>query len=607
MAKARPTPPPQIEAVERGWYVPPLTRNPARQQWPHRLVFWDCQGEPRDDGGFDLACAVAHLHQRVGPPGEHEYEPAAYAACATAAELWQVVDGWTRRKESMRLYAHDHTRPLGMAEWWRHLGEAMGYTGTPGRDFLWSTGGQVPYLRLRRDGRSPITFCDAWDLFGCTPSQLAADLDWPDPQPQDDHQLRASWAVQVTAAAVLRYLARLRDLGVTPRGFTGPSHGFAVMRTLHLQPHHVEHHGDAVLWAVEDASRMGGRREAWRHGVVAEPCEDWDYQHAHASICRNPVPSRCFHAEATPMAVVMQSERWVDLQEWIVETEVPCVPYRDRRRGLVFPVGRFPATLWAPEAAMAMRHGATLRPGGRRWRYELVPSLAGWAEWIIEQMADPDALWRRVCKRWSHTTPGKWGQSNSTYETSGTHGFWDSQEFELRYCDRHPDGYDRMLYSPAGVWGIRDAQQPAEYANYAIQSWIMSQSRIRLWRAMQAAGLANVVQVNTDGLVVTRRGAASLEAVGVPGLRPKHEYRRGVDVRNAQAVLDLDRRQHRDKVAGLPHGAVRTGPDTWDTETWHQGLVTGPVVVPRVWTLPPGPLGRVRAADGQTTPYLVRK
>ena len=609
--KLKPTAVPAPEPVEGGWDVRGLTTNPTYQQWPHRLVFWDCEAEQLEGGAFAFALAHARLYVRDGDPGEHTYEPQAELLVESPQALWETIDSWTRAKDAMRLYASQHVFDLGVSGALDHL-RHLGYTFQPGRDMVWSASGDAPYLRMHRGTRAALTFIDTVSLFHHGTARLARDLDRGEQPSLDELAERCQWDTATIAAAVLRYLERLRGLGVTPRGLTGPGNGFHLMRTLHLIPGSVHHHQDAALYEAEDQSRkLGGRREAWRHGRLEQPLYDWDYRNAHAVICLAPVPSRPRLKWEGPK---LSGAGVTALQEWIVETDVPCVPYHDPNRGTIYPVGRFPATLWGPEATLALDEGARLVPGGRRWEYDLRLALRPWAEWVLEQLEDADPIWVHACKAWSQTVPGKWGQSHGVYELADHHSpieavpFAEGQAFVVGHCGRdYWQGFSRIIRLPHETWGVRDEQEPADHANYAIQSWIMSQARIRLWRAMRAAGLPNVVTVNTDGLVVDEEGNRRLERARIDGLRMKHKYREGADVRNAQGLIDLDDAHPLHKIGGLPRGSEQVGPETWATEVWHQSLVDGPSALEGVWRMPPGPLGRIRRPEGRTEPYRAAK
>lgn len=599
--KLRPVAVPMQPMVQGGRFVAPLTSSPERQRWPHRLVFWDCEAEQTEAGGFEFLCAHAQLYTRQRD--SYTYQAGEQLLADSPAELWDAIHSWTRHKETMRLYAKNMVFDLGVSCWAEHLWERLGYRGTPGQDMHWSASSVTPWLGLHLGDRAKLTFVDTTSLFHCSSDRLGRDLGRPPQPPLDDPEARCRWDTETLAAAVLAYLERLRQLGVSPAAPSGTGHGFAVLRTRFLEPRQVVHHTDEELWQVECQSRNGGnRREGWRHGAISEPLQEWDYQNAHLHICLEPLPSRVrdpLYAAALPGADE------TTLQEWLVATDVPCVPYQKPDGSVIYPVGRFPALLWGPEAALALDNGATLAPAGRLWRYQLAPVMRPFAEWCLDELAaQDDPLWARVLKSWSHQVVGKWGQANSTYQAVDEPWpqEWQGPPFAEAWQVDHPDGYSRVLHTDVGAWGIRDEAEPASYANVALQSYVMALVRVRLWRAMQAAGLDEVVYVNGDGLVVTRRGGKALERAGLPGLRPKYDYPQGLEVWNAQAVLDRSAEQHH-KVAGLPRGSERIGPTTWATETWHQGLLDAPVVRRGVWRLPVGPLGRVRAADGRTMPY----
>lgn len=605
--KLKATRPPHPQVVLGGYPVKPLSPDPKWHRWAHRLVFWDVETNEREDGVHVFALAYGRLYLRQP---DLSYEWADQALVGSPAAWWDVVHGWTRAKQTMRLYAANHAFDLGASAWYEHLWSRLGYTADLGKDLFWVASADAPYLSLKGPrGRGRVTFVDTSTLHIGSPAQLGRDLDMPRRPGLEEQEARCRWDVEALAGGTLRYLDRLRGLSVRGTDPTGTGAGFAVYRTLFLQPGSVIHHTDEALYEAEQASRYGGRREAWLHGRIEEPLEEWDYEHAHLNICLDDLPARAGAGSAGRSGVLT-------LQEWIVETDVPCVPYRDPQRGLVYPVGRFPATLWDDEAALALDAGARLEPGGRLWAYHAEPVMRTWAEWMLQELTtSDDPIWQRVLKSWSHQVVGKWGQSMTVYEplAPGAPGSnwpaeWNSgAAFAVAHQVGNPDGYGRILHSDMGAVGIKEDAAPADHANYAIQSYVMAKTRIRLWTAMKAAGLENVVQVNGDGMIVTQAGGRKLRRMGIPGLRVKRAYPLGVEVRNAQGIIDLDPEAPIHKLSGLPRGATRVGPDRWEADVWQQGLLGAPVRRPGVWAYPEGPLGRARRPEGLTGPYRVAR
>jgi hypothetical protein len=432
---------------------------------------------------------------------------------------------------------------------------------------------------------------------------------------------RLRWDVRVVAAALIEHLYPWVAANHShPRVTSGASLGYTLMRTNHLAPKSVIHHNDPDLSQAEMvAAGGGGRREAWRHGDVSEPLEEWDYTMAHPTICLERLPVR-----ATDRAWYDPSNpgRYMYLHRVLVSQDQPLLPVRHDTKGMIYPTGRFDTIVWGDELAYATSQGLEVIEHRGQWAYVAEPVLAPWAEWIMDEVMNPDVdpIVARCMKQWSHTLVGKTGTRWSETREVTDLVQWPTLEVNLfgkggiAVCNCGYDLFDmwvdRIAYvpDPSGeggrAWAINDDAGPAATSCPSIMSYVMSQQRIRMWKAMRAAGLENVVTVNTDGLIVTKKGAAKLRKARIPGLRRKARYPSGIIVYGATAWREIAGPSR--KVAGLKAGAEEVEPGKFEQIETIQLPGGGVRQARRYFNLTNQPIGRQRAADGHTKAHKIR-
>lgn len=101
----------------------------------------------------------------------------------------------------------------------------------------------------------------------------------------------------------------------------------------------------------------------------------------------------------------------------------------------------------------------------------------------------------------------------------------------------------------------------------AIQSAVISECRVRLWKLMNAAGLANVAYVDTDGLIVTTGGSRRLRNIQAQhdlwGLREKRSGNDLAVYGPRQLIWNGQARW-----AGAPRNLRQIGETVWAGERW---------------------------------------
>ncbi len=573
---------------------------------PRRHVIFDCEAHRTltphgENQTFRLACGQMVHTSKAGRdwivgPMQHFSDP---------ASLWQWIESCGIDGRRLVVLAHNLAYDLRVSEAFTQL-PALGYS----LEIVRLDGGGA--WCQWRNGKRSIVCIDTVSWFGVSlelvgvacgvgkrplPSESASDEVWFDRCSTDVDVLRTAW---------LRALRWVEHDNIGNWKPTGAGMGWAFLRHRHLT-HKILHHGVESVARAERESCYSGRCEAWRHGTMINgPFEEWDFTAAYAQVCEETsVPVRLVGGVTRSGA-----HRYIDgldgfaaLLHCRITTETPTAPHRGPD-GILWPVGTFDSWLWDVEARQVVDAGGTIEVL-KGWRYETAPALRQWATWILDTLAanpaDVDPVVRLIVKGWSRTTVGRFGAQWSTWERYGeAHG----TDVTLGRLHDARDGSQRRMMMVGGNCLIEGERRDADDSATHVLSFVMAACRVKLWAAMLAAGLENVLYVDTDGLIVNPAGARALAAAALPGLRPKTRWRSVEVLGPRQLVLDGKLR-----ASGVPSRSVRTGPQTWQSEVWRSlsaslraGETNSVTITDRSFRLVGVDRRRLHAQDGSTGP-----
>lgn len=370
-------------------------------------------------------------------------------------------------------------------------------------------------------------------------------------------------------------------------------------------------HEDDDARAAERRACWTGRVECWRWGEqTAGPFYEWDAECAYAHIGREcAVPTKLIgELRVQPGGSWPHVPRGrAMLAEVDVTTSVPVLAcYRDG--GIVWPVGTFTTTAWDCELELARECGATITVR-RAWQYRSRPALAGFCGYVLDLIAGvgmgTDPVVRLAAKHWARALIGRMGANWSRTATWGRSSD-DDVCLELGYDATRGETF-RLLHVGRQLLRV-DADDTNPDAMVAVLSWVMAQCRVRLWRAMTAAGLSHVVYVDTDALIVDRAGHAALLAAGIPRLRVKGVYE-SLELFGPRQLVAAETL----RAAGIPREAERVGARSWEGRVWRglpASLSLGESdivsVVRRVFAVHGRDKRRRHVAGGRTEAFRVR-
>lgn len=588
--------------VDRGWWLGGNKSNRA----PNRYVFLDSEARQHDEHGrkvqsFRLAVVAVSRRDTNDAPWTHEPS----RRFDDPEELWAWIARKCDQGRRTVLVAHNLAYDLRITKALYVLPDQGWSTGPPMMDR------NRAMFRFTRNRKTLVTVDSMnWlpqslerlgELIGVTKLPLPA---WSAP----DHVWAARCERDVT---ILRNVwFRLfewhgdNDLGAWKP--TGAGGAMAAYRH-RFRTHRILIHHDEPTRAVERESAFTGRCEAWRHGRLTDgPWVEWDYRLGYANIMASSMVPTVFVAHVTRAGALTRWDRWPTrtvLARVKVDTDIPVLPYRDER-GILWPVGQFETVAWGCELKAAQVAGARLELT-EGWLYELRPALVDFAGWCLGLLDDDDTdpIVAVAVKHWTRAIVGKFGgQFRPWVDVAPSCPTLD--DVELAQVVDARDVLPGDALNLAGRFYRQDAPTDSQQSAPQVMAWIQAMMRVRLWEAMQVAGLEHVAYVDTDGLIVDQEGSQRLVETGIPGLRVKRVWEQLRVLGPRQLVLDGQLR-----AAGIPRGATPNGTGSWSAEVWSElasglrnGLGDRVTITRRVFDLAGIDRRRVHLAGGLTAP-----
>jgi hypothetical protein len=293
---------------------------------------------------------------------------------------------------------------------------------------------------------------------------------------------------------------------------TGAGMAYATWRHKFLH-HKILVHDDAKALAAEREAMHTGRAEAWRHGKLGiSTWTEVDMRNAYLMIgaeCDLPRKLRQHYAKIGLREYSRLCVRNRVLCRVHLDNRNPVAPLKTDGRTL-WPIGTFTTWLWDTEVDACLRYGSTVQIL-EAYVYARDPILKDWANWVFDVLNRDDPDGNNVAQTWikhcSRALIGRLALRVPSWEVFGANpeqitGISHITDLASRGTHRMMHVGDRTLIETAVEEGRDSLPQ--------VTGWIMAECRVRLWEAMNVAGLDNVAHVDTDSLVVNRAGLARL-------------------------------------------------------------------------------------------------
>lgn len=587
-----------------------LRRNAANRT-PRRVIFLDVesrrtQQELSQRHGFRCAVASFETLAESGLPNDDT----TWLETENAAELWWFVADFTNTQHRTVLFAHNLSVDLRLGQALHQL-PAQGFqcTGIALTNFsCWA--------RFKNGTRS-LWLCDTLSFIPKPLEQIAADLRVEKPSLPKHDATPEEWMArcradtEVTREAMLRVIRYIKVNDLGDFRLTGAAQCTAAFRHRFLPPKTLLVHEDTTALEKERTAAWAGRAEVWRHGDYAKPVYEYDYEQAYARLAyENTVPTRYIttHSGVPWKRLELVMNSYSVCADISVTTQVPCVP-TVKNGGIVWPVGSFRTTLWDNELRLAKSEGAEIEVH-RYWYYKRAPLLREWAKWILHTLSQPgvelDPVVRTMLKDWSRALIGRFGLRYTTIEEIAS-----LSSNELRLFGVHDaDTGKELEYLQLGSQLFeRMGREEAPNSTPAVMSYIMAAGRVKLWNAMKAVGLENILYVDTDGFIVTgaghRTARVAIARGELPGLRLKSSYQGG----NFRAPRNIDLGETR-RVSGAPRKAERLSSGVYRGEVWQSlptalrhGNANVVLISDRTFQVGDTDKRRIHCDDGSTEPH----
>lgn len=590
-----------------GYWIRP--NDTARQ--PNSWVAFDCEARrARDRRGETQTFRLAVAEDWYRPTNDTPWYPPRRAEFTDPAALWAWIGRCRPDVSRTVVVAHNIAYDLRVT---CALEELAGLGWTPEPPMI--SEGRVMF-RFRK-GRRRLVCVDSMNWWPWGLARVGEAIGMPKLDLPDDDDSDAGWwarchrDVDILATAWGRLLdwVQASDLGTWKP--TGAGQAMTAFQHRHLT-HRVLCHQDQAARAAEREAAWCGRAEAWQHGQLSGgPFTEWDMTTAYCRIMEEcEVPTQLVRATASrrlwDRSVAVSGQ--AGIARVLVTTDTPVAPHR-AAEGVCWPVGTFETTLWDHELALVETHGGRWE-FTEGWIYRCEPALRAFALWCRSILdAHPGAVdeaVRLAVKHFSRAIVGKFGSRHWEWVDWGPAP---DGRLELSHGgDPEVAGSNLTLWC-GGRWLVQGATVDSERSVPQVWSWIQAETRVRLWGLMLAAGLDNVVYVDTDGAIVTPAGHERLVAAELPGVRPKSEYQSVEILGTRQLILD-----QRLKAAGIPKDARPAGGNKWTANVWTQpatallhGETDRVTIKPRTYRLVGGDHRRVRLAGGATEPVRVEK
>lgn len=483
-------------------------------------------------------------------------------------ELWQWVTEFCKPGTRTVMWAHNLGHDIRISQAFTLLPEF-------GWRLEWCNLDRNVSAMTWRSDHGTLVLADTWTWLPLplnTIAPLAGTVKFdmpPDRGSEDEWDAYCMRDTEIVYRVVSRLVSYIRGNGLGNWQPTGAGMAYATWRHKHLR-HKVLVHDDKDALGAERAAMHTGRAEAWRHGRLdGDLWTEVDLRNAYLMIgaeCELPRKLRTRYGRLSPLHYHRLCERYRMLCHVRISTSNPVVAYRlDNRQ--VWPVGTFETWLWDTEVDCALRYGAQAEIMDS-YAYAKAPILREWAQWILGILQDKEDNTDPVVKTWlkhcSRALIGRLSLRVPSWEILGANpegitGITHMTDAETGHTSRLMHVGDRTLIEVMREEGRDSLPQ--------VTGWIMAECRVRLWEAMNAAGLENIAHVDTDSLIINRAGLARLK---------RHygaDYSRIWAVKGSWRTLEVfgPRCYFRDRqrvTSGIPLRAEEVAPGVYAGERW---------------------------------------
>lgn len=545
-----------------------LKKNDSDQR-PTRLLFVDIESRLSriDDSRTQHTLWFGYcLFWRRRP--EREKDTLIWQRFTTVEAFWDYVVSRTKDREPLYLIAHNVAYDFGVMDMFAKL-QQHGYKLTS-----FYTSGHTSIIRWS-DTKRKIIVLDNGNYFGGALALWGQALGYPkldvDPltAPEAEVDPYCQRDVEIMYRLWLGLFAFLDEHNLGSFGITLPSQAFRAYRHRFMSRLIVIHDDEDAL-ALERAAYHGGRTSIFYQGQLKSgPYYKLDVNSMYPFVmAAHSYPADLLHY--VPQASLDELDdklaNYALIARVEVQTDEPVYPVMARGH-LLYPVGRFWATLSTPELQYA-QHQGHLRSVTGLCSYRTAPLFRPYVDFFYtlkqQYSSEPCNPYYAFTKLYLNSLYGKFGQRSQDWTQIEEHELPDPRAEKIVTVGGGPI---RMLYRFGNTYWLREDGGESYHSAPSIAAHVTAYARMYLWDLILQAGREHVYYCDTDSLLVdaigldhlqqhledTELGALKVEkeCAGATLWAPKC-YRMGEETRRK----------------GVPGRAEQIEPQTWTFETF---------------------------------------
>jgi hypothetical protein len=486
----------------------------------------------------------------------------------TPRDLWQWVSDYCRQGTRTVVWAHNLSHDV-------RISQALTLLPAFGFELEWSNLDQSVSSMTWRSDHGTLVMADTYTWVPLplgTMAPLVNLTKFDMPGGNHDDELWATYCMrdaQIVYRVVSELVTYIRENHLGNWQPTGAGMAYATWRHKYM-PDKILVHDDSAALDAERMAMYTGRAEAWKHGKYSGPVwTEIDMRNAYVTIGAECELPRKLHMRVGKLQRKQYNHfasTYRCLCRCRVRTDVPVLPYREGTKTL-WPVGTFDGWYWDTEIDCALRYGADIEIR-EAYLYVKAPVLKNWAEWILgiiqDRNSDVPPIVRTWLKHCSRALIGRLALRTKSWE------YWAENPEGITGITHITDlatNTTRRLMHVGDQTLIETDVGESENSVPMITGWIMSECRVRLWEAMNAAGLANLAHVDTDSILANAAGLAALQR-SAGAAWASHWAAKGswatIDVRAPRHYY----RGHERVIAGIPRAAAQAADGSFTGERW---------------------------------------
>lgn len=575
---------------------------------PKRWISFDTEARRAKDGKVELqhwgmGAAVRWEYR------DHEVRNQTESTFESPEELWQWVTDYCKPESRTVVFAHNLAYDV-------RVSNALTILPELGWSLDWSNLDRNVSSMTWRSDKGTLVFADSFTWLPMTIEKLGAMLNYRKLRMPLRGGSKADWEkycmrdAEIVAMAVQQLVAWVDAEELGNWQPTGAGMSYSIWRHRFMN-HKVLVHDNAAVLSDERKAMHTGRAEAWRHGTFkGETWYEVDMRQAYTHIAaESELP--CKYKFTTGKISLRQyeqlSETYRVLCAVTVYTDVPVVPHHNGQR-TIWPVGQFKTYLWDTEVNELLGSGGQVDIHYCHV-YTREPVLADWAKWVIGLVeSDSDGHLGVVGKYAKHTGRALIGRLSLRVPEWEYYGENPFGEVCISYDYNRQTGRTTRLMHVGNKTFMETERREGRDSLPQITGWIMAECRVRLHWAMDAAGFDNIAHVDTDSVLVNRKGLEGLKEAYQGSFSSMWQVKATYNRITVYGPRNLRVGRER-KVSGIPLGAKEVEPGRFVGERWsgmardlEMGRPTVVTVADAEWTVKANDPRRLDAsgAEGRT-------